>query len=185
MIDHFYQNIDGWFNFISIYSHISKNMKDGEHFVEIGAWKGKSTAFMATEIMNSGKQITFDVIDTWEGSLEHKNDEHIKTNTLYEHFLDNMKPVIGYFNPIKLNSIDASRLYLDHSLDFILIDGSHEYEDVRLDIFNWYPKLKPGGIMAGDDYHQSWPGVIGAVDELLPGKMIVDEVCWLYKKINF
>lgn len=157
-------------------------MKDGDHYVEIGAWKGKSTAFMATEIMNSGKNVKFDVIDTWEGSLEHNDDEFVKTGTLYEHFLNNMKPVDGYYNPIKMTSLEASKLYDDNSLDFILIDGSHEYEDVKSDILHWYPKLKYGGIIAGDDYHKTWPGVIKAVNEILSYKIIVNNVCWVHEK---
>jgi hypothetical protein len=182
MIEHFYQNIDGWFNFKSIYSYISKNMKDGDHYVEIGAWKGKSSVFMATEIFNSDKRVKFDVIDTWEGSLEHSDNEYVKNKTLYDTFMNNMKPVSGYFNPLRMKSIDASKLYEDNSLDFILIDASHEYEDVKSDILHWYPKLKSGGMIAGDDYHYNWPGVIKAVNEVLPYKIIVDTVCWVHEK---
>ena len=42
------------------------------HFVEVGSYKGRSTSFMAVEIANSGKQIKFDCVDTWEGSPEHQ-----------------------------------------------------------------------------------------------------------------
>jgi predicted O-methyltransferase YrrM len=71
--------------------------------------------------------------------------------------------------------------YADNSLDFALIDGSHEYQDVIDDITEWLKRLKPGAMLAGDDY--AWPGVRQAVDELLPGADIIDHLgLWVYVK---
>lgn len=51
--------------------------------------------------------------------------------------------------------------------DFIFIDADHSYEGVRDDIQRWWPKLKPGGVMAWHDYrHNDYPGVEKAVDEI-------------------
>ena len=38
---------------------------DNAHFVEVGTWQGNSAAYMAVEILNSGKNIQFDVYDIW------------------------------------------------------------------------------------------------------------------------
>ena len=40
---------------------------------------------------------------------------------------------------------------IPEELDLIYIDGNHEYEYVKRDIENYYPKLKKGGILAGDN----------------------------------
>ena len=40
----------------------------------------------------------------------------------------------------------------DEFFDYIMIDGAHEYEAVKKDIENWWPKLKPEGVMLGDDF---------------------------------
>lgn len=48
-------------------------------------------------------------------------------------------------------SSDAASLFKDNSLDFVYIDGNHMYEYVLEDLKLWYPKIKPGGILAGDD----------------------------------
>ena len=88
-MQHFFHTIEGWFNYISIYSFAVEQAEDGDHFVEVGAWKGKSTSFMAVEIANSNKKIQFDVVDTWLGSLEHQNDEMIVKDELYNFFLNN------------------------------------------------------------------------------------------------
>jgi hypothetical protein len=54
---------------------------------------------------------------------------------------------------------------LSEDLDFLYIDVNHKYEFVKADIANYYPLLKEGGILAGHDYVDAWPGVIRAVHE--------------------
>jgi cephalosporin hydroxylase len=181
-MEHFYHNIQGWFNYISIYSYAVDNAEDGDLFVEVGAWKGKSTAYMAVEIANSGKQIKFDVVDTWRGSLEHQEDEIVQTDQLYNHFLSNMHAVQNYYTAKRLTSLQAAQTYADNTIAFVMLDASHEYEDVKADILAWLPKVQSGGILAGDDYHHTWPGVVQAVTELLPDVEIVDGVTWAYRK---
>jgi hypothetical protein len=166
-LKHFYDKIQGWGDFKKIYRQQVKDAQDGAHFVEVGAWLGKSTACMAVEIINSDKKIQFDVIDTWKGSKEHKKFAVVKKDTLYKDFLKNMKPVKKQINPIRTTSIEASKLYEDESLDFVFIDASHEYKHVKEDIKHWLPKVKKGGTFGGDDIR--WESVQKAVGELLPG----------------
>ena len=54
---HFYTEIEGWFNFLPLYEEVINNAKHEQHFVEIGAWKGKSTSYMAVDelIPNANK----------------------------------------------------------------------------------------------------------------------------------
>jgi predicted O-methyltransferase YrrM len=180
-MEHFYQDIQGWFSFINVYQEMIGLMKDGHHYVEVGAWKGKSTSFMAVEIANSGLNIKFDVVDTWEGSNEiaHHTDPYLQNNTLYEHFIDNMKPVDRYYTPLRMTSVEASTLYTDNSLDFVLIDANHEYEPVKADILAWLPKVKSGSILAGDDALGA--GVNQAVNETLPGVQFKGDAWWYVK----
>lgn len=52
-------------------------------------------------------------------------------------------------------------------LDFIYIDGDHNYEPVKLDINLSLKKIKHGGIIAGHDYKPKYAGgVIKAVNEI-------------------
>lgn len=182
-MNHFYEQIQGWFAYANLYREAVQRASDNSYFVEVGAWKGRSTAFMAVEIANSGKKINFDVIDTWSGSDEpyHKNDPLVQTDTLYQHFLDNMKSVEEYYTPVRMTSLEASKLYADNSLDFVMLDASHDYENVRADILAWLPKVKHGCILSGDDYNPGdFPGVVKAVHELLPGFVLRD--AWIYVK---
>lgn len=63
-------------------------------------------------------------------------------------------------------SYDAVTHFLDESFDFIYIDASHLYEDVKRDLEDWLHKLKPSGYMCGHDYvNLNGFGVIQAVNE--------------------
>ena len=181
LMEHFYQRIgEDWFTYPTLYSSVVRKFGEGAHFVEVGSWKGRSAAFMGVEIHNSGLNIKFDCVDTWEGSIEHQS---MNLSSLYDEFLDNIKPVANYINPIGTTSLEASKLYQDGSLDFVFIDASHEYEDVLDDIKAWLPKIKEGGILAGHDY--GFGDVNKAVNEFFNGKTFkVSEDCWIYEKPN-
>jgi len=179
-LQHFYQNIgpENWFNYEDLYSNIVKNATNDSLFVEVGSWKGRSSVFMAVEIINSGKNIKFHCVDTWEGSPEHSNEDVIKNNTLFKLFCNNIKEVQHIIHPVKMSSVQASSLYEDKSIDFVFIDACHEYECVKEDIVHWLPKIKSGGLIAGHDY--SWDGVRAAVHEILPKAQPISKDCWYY-----
>ena len=178
---HTYQKIDGWFDFQSVYSEMVKNGKDGDHFVEIGSWLGRSATFMATEIKQSGKNIKFDVIDTWEGSNEFYHNEFKKKYNVFEEFLKNTEPLKEYINPRKECSYIAPKYYDDESLDFVFIDADHSYDIVIKDISNWYPKVKIGGVIAGHDYYNS-NQVINAVKDTIGDDITTNRLSWIHVK---
>ena len=185
-MNHFYQNLEGWFDFPNLYSFIVEKSPNNSKFVEVGSWLGKSAAYMAVEIANSQKDIFFYCVDTWQGSEEHASNDLIIKNELYDSFLKNISPAKEHITPIKLSSKEASEKFDDESLDFIFIDAGHSYEDVYEDLRCWFPKLKKGGYFAGHDYSKAWMGVIQAVNEwALENSFtisLVEESCWLMKK---
>lgn len=74
---------------------------------------------------------------------------------------------------IKKTSMDAVGDFKDGSLDFVYIDGRHDYDYVVEDIIFWYPKIKRGGIISGHDYYNFFDaGVITAVDAYCMGNDI-------------
>ncbi|HEY3296756.1 MAG TPA: class I SAM-dependent methyltransferase [bacterium] len=181
---HIFQQIPGFFDFENIYLEAVAEFDGPAHFVEIGSWYGRSAAFMAVEIINSGKAITFDAIDTWEGTWPRQGSEStdpnlVKYGTMYPNFLANVWPVLHALTPIKLPSLEAVKLYPDRSLDFVFIDAAHDYENVKKDIIAWRPKVKPGGILAGHDYNkENSPGLVKAVNECLPTAEFVAPTSW-------
>jgi len=172
-MEHFFHTIDGWFDFEDVYRRMVNEAPSQAYFVEVGAFLGKSTSFMAVEISNSRKDIRFDVVDTWDGSLEHQQGaEHERTTvlegTLFDNFKRNMKPVAHIIAPVRAPSLEAANRYDDRSLDFVFLDAAHDYENVKADIVAWRPKVKPGGYLGGHDYQLLFPGVMKAVQEEFP-----------------
>lgn len=183
-MEHIYEQSQfgpNWFGFDSLYRNMVTSNENGAHFVEVGSFMGKSTSFMAVEIINSGKKIKFDAIDTWIGSDEdaHHSMEIIKDGRLYEVFLENMKDLLDYCTPIRTTSVEGAKLYKDKSLDFVLIDAAHDYDNVKADILAWLPKVKEGGVLAGDDW--GFEGVNKAVEELLENRYTIDGRTWIVR----
>lgn len=155
-MEHFYTNAsfgEDWFTYPQLYQTMVQRFPSGSHFVELGCWKGKSAAFMAVEIANSGKQIQFDCIDIWsevpylgEGNQDKAGDD------LMNCFLENIKPVSHLINVKRKDSALSAEDYADGSVDFVFIDADHSYEGVKKDILAWLPKVKKGGVLSGHDY---------------------------------
>jgi len=65
-------------------------------------------------------------------------------------------------------------------VDMVFVDGSHARALVEADIDAWLPYIKPGGIIAFDDYDKPiCPGVKPAVDECMAGYeriLLVDDI---------
>lgn len=172
-----------WFTYPKLYKSVVDRFSNGSRFVEVGSWKGKSSAFMCVEIANSGKDIEFFCVDTWAGSIEHQNFKDL--DKLYFTFLDNMRPLESLYFPLKLSSKEAYKKFKDESLDFVFIDASHEYEDVLEDLKIWFPKVKKGGVFAGHDCYPNnpeWGGVYKAVQETFKDFIVTDENCFIVEK---
>lgn len=64
-------------------------------------------------------------------------------------------------------SFNVVKYFPDNYFDLIYIDADHTYEGCYRDILDWYPKVKKGGFLLGDDYrrHKTRTGVrFGVID---------------------
>jgi predicted O-methyltransferase YrrM len=124
-----------------------KNLPPNSSILEIGSWLGRSTAF----IYDQRPDMALTCIDTWEGSHNHTEEQ---TKELYQNFCANMH-CLDMLTSIEIIK-DKSSNVLDHfeknTLDLIYIDGSHQEEDVFIDMNNAYKLLKPGGFIVADDW---------------------------------
>lgn len=175
-MEHFYESIHGWFTYDYLYKEQVERAKDGARFVEVGSYLGRSAAYMAVEIANSGKNIEFFAVDIWDDPESRHADawrsaeERNIANSTFSVFQSNIEPAKHIIQPIRKTSVAAAADFDDGSLDFVFIDAGHDYENVRADICAWLPKLKPGGILAGHDMDNlpNWPQVRTAVEGALP-----------------
>ena len=130
--------------------------------VEIGSWKGRSTVALACAIREPPNGQVF-AIDPHTGSKEHIGDG-VKIDT-FPDFLANVEKhgVSALVKTLRMTSHEGRARFADHSVDVLFVDGSHEYEDVRLDITDWTTTLRDGSIAAFNDVF--WPGVYKALNE--------------------
>lgn len=63
---------------------------------------------------------------------------------------------------------DLVPVWGDARADLVFVDGDHSENGARTDIRAWGPKVRPGGIIAGHDYHRTYPGVVRAVHSYIP-----------------
>jgi hypothetical protein len=130
--------------------------------VEVGAHLGNH----CQRILNNLNIKKITLIDPWtvyEGDAEYFLNQKFQDEcyqTVLKRFKNDNRVEI-----LKSTSLDASRKFTNQSLDFVYIDGNHEYEYVIEDLKSWYPKVKYRGIIAGDDFKYKFPGVIRAVKE--------------------
>ena len=186
MIQHNYTEIEGWFNMENQYLELLENTPDGGIFVELGTYKGKSTSFIVTEMLNKGRNVKFYTVDTFQGDSGSTDKQEVEAYTkvnvskMYEEFKQNTKHLEGKFTTMVNYSDEAAEYFLDNSVNSLFIDAGHSYEAVLKDITAWLPKMKNGGIMSGHDYN-SWQGVKKAVNSFFGKPDKVENDCWFVK----
>jgi hypothetical protein len=102
-------------------------------------------------------------VDPW--SIQHDDPRHKKNHD--ENYAEASRRLKKYNATLmRMRSMDAAACTADESLDFVYIDGNHNYGHVKDDITEWSKKVKIGGIVSGHDYYRfKNAGVIEAVDE--------------------
>lgn len=169
---HFYETIPGWASFGELYVAMVQKAPREAQFVEVGSWLGRSACLMAVEILNSNKDINFVCIDPWEdGGPDLRDTQYYKglKHPVYDTFLENIRPVRHVITPLRLTSLAGATKFADGEIDFLMLDGDHNYDAIKADIDAWLPKMKKGGVISGDDY--LWPGVKQAADDAFGAKL--------------
>jgi hypothetical protein len=138
--------------------------------IELGVFNGEFSQ-MILDILNPKKLY---LIDPFEIGKEKYGEEEAALPTAYSTETEYTTVFNKLMIPIlekrvvlsKKYSYDAVTSYPNNYFDFIYIDASHLYKDVKRDLNDWLPKLKIDGLMCLHDYVniQNF-GVIKAVDE--------------------
>ena len=151
-----YDDIFGWFDYKDIFDEAILKSKDGDSFIEIGVYMGKSTAYLLSKIKESGKNITLNAIDLFDTSNIYQSEDYPEINYKLEDIFDSNMAKLN-LSPIKYkgNSNDLHKKFKKESQSMIFIDGSHDFDSVTNDMNNYFPKLKKDGIFAGHDYTNS------------------------------
>jgi len=179
-MEHFYEQLDGWFTYPKLYQMLVDTAVDGGKIAEVGVWKGKSVCYIGVLIKNSNKNIKVYAIDTWQkmNSENYHSDDIFEDDKLYNTFLKTIEPISDIILPKRGTSLEVCKQFPDNYFDAVFIDACHDYECIKEDIINWLPKVKYNGILSGHDI--SFPGVAKATKEILEPKykINIQEECW-------
>lgn len=180
-----WRDIEGWFDFAEVYERIAKASQIDGKFVEVGAWMGKSIAFMASI---APADMRLFAVDTFKGSPEediHRKEIERVGGDLRAVYDTNLKALgmADRITTLQLTSLEAAATFRDGELDAVFIDAAHTFDSVKEDIEAWLPKVRQGGILAGHDYDDYFPGVKIAVNRVLgEGKFEVVGKSWYFVK---
>lgn len=127
------------------------NEIEAKEVVEVGVFKGE----FSKKILENWSGNLW-MIDPWrpfeekEGYIDASN--HKIHKTAYSESIKNIKGFENRAFMLRGLSSDMVNRFENRSLDMVYIDGNHAYDWVKEDIELWWPKVKPGGILAGHDY---------------------------------
>jgi len=167
--DFFSNNIPNWKKILKPFKN-KKNVKA----LEIGCFEGRATKWLLENVLtDETSRIT--VIDTFKGSIEHK-DRGYKIKSLLNIFKENIKEYLKKVKIYKGLSSDILRNAKLEKYDIIYIDGSHVAKDVLEDAIISWKFLNKNGVMIFDDYEWNF-----YKDETMCPKIAIDSFLNVYK----
>ncbi len=134
-------------------------LPDHARILEIGSYYGRSTSAMAFACMGSHKHIY--AMDSFVGNRKGGGTRTIG-NSYFDVWERNIRGLglKQYITPLKGFSYDLiPRWDSERKFDFVFIDGSHHYEDVKKDFHLILPFVKENGWIALHDVTPAFPGV--------------------------
>lgn len=122
---------------------------------EVGVWKGD----FSQEILRIVKPRKLFLIDPWAYQPQFQNSWYggtiAKNQGDMDEIYESVKKKFASRNNVQIVRKMTAQLsdeIPDDCLDWVYIDGNHQYEYVLNDLESYYPKMKRSGIICGDDY---------------------------------
>ena len=113
------------------------------------------TSVLATRILAGAVEKLY-AIDRWTD--HHGLDEYLLAS-------DRLRAFGARTTVLRMTFAEACPLFGPASMDFIYVDGyAHTGQEGGQTLRDWWPKIKPGGVLAGHDYSPQYPLTIDAVD---------------------
>lgn len=115
---------------------------------EVGVYKGEYSALLCETIPG----LSLWCVDRWAPYVNRKTGKRIFYSAIPAYGIAQTRLAPYRCTLVQSDSVNASALVTDGSLDFVYLDADHWYEAVVADLAAWVPKVKSGGIVAGHDY---------------------------------
>lgn len=123
---------------------------DCKRIAEIGVFEGENFYRM----IEHGPELAV-AVDMWKrtGNVAQADSgyDQERLDAMHDRFADSVKDK-PFVRIVRKDSVMAASGFPDGYFDLVYIDGDHTYEGCKRDIEAWYPKVRPGGYVTGDDY---------------------------------
>ena len=152
---------------------------------EVGVWEGD----MSSKLLQQVRPKKLLLVDPWAfdprfagslfggGSAKSQVDMDTVCQKVRKRFAAEISQ--GVVSVHRCSSAECAGSVAAEALDWFYIDGNHTYEFVLEDLRSWYPKVRPGGLVVGDDYDRpdAWwdDGVTRAVMEFVKTEAVMVE----------
>lgn len=141
-----------------------------------GAEIGVAEGYYAEILCKNNPDLKLYCVDAWQHYPGYN--EYPNIGQAYEE----AKERLSKYNCEIINkfSMDAVNNFENKSLDFVFIDGGHDFKNVANDIYEWSKRVRVGGIIFGHDYkfHQPFiqktPGYAPRKRHAIEVKPVVD-----------
>jgi len=163
--------------------HIMHRIPTGSIGCEIGVWKGEtSQLFLERQLKQLHLVDPYSTAPYNTPALKERllsryknmigSDKEEDFQKYYDQIYDGVKTKFSKYPEVRIHRMTSTEYFNsieDRSLDWIYIDGAHDFEGCLKDLKQAWTKVKIGGSIFGDDY--KWgittlgkPGVVQAVD---------------------
>ena len=147
-----------------------------------GAEVGVHRGVLSEELLRQVPELYLWMVDSWTASAPDSSYAQSRDNSARLSQADHLSNLQESYERtsfaadrralVRTDSCVAAAAIAAESLDFVFLDADHSYEAVQKDIIAWWPKVRPGGFLAGHDYGAKWNfngrwGVNKAVDEFV------------------
>ena len=159
--------------------------------VEIGVCGGEhARSLLATfDISTLYLVDPYEMYETYtEGEEKNYRDTQLPLSEIFLEAKKLLEPFKKNIEWVKKMSEDAVT-EIKTNIDFIYVDGNHDYQFVKKDIELYYPIIKSGGMMGGHDFYNGYAqdhnGVVTAVTEFAVSKGIqlyIEQPDWWFYK---
>lgn len=150
--------------------------------VELGSYKGKSTAYLARGA-KIGHGASVFAVDAWSEEVSAWRNRVLERlpSATYREFLDQITRagVRDQVTPLRSMTTLAAEMWADMGeeipVGLLYIDGDHHFDAVLADYRAWHPHLAEDALIVFDDYDtETNPGVLAAVKALADAGEIVN-----------
>jgi hypothetical protein len=119
----------------------------------IGVEVGVERAEFSVQLCKGNPDGKLFCVDPWKAYKGYR--EHVSQEKLDGFYEESKSKLISYnVEFVRHFSMNAVKYFDDNSIDYVYIDGNHDFQNVANDICEWSKKVRVGGIISGHDYTQ-------------------------------